>query len=246
MLISCCSSERLTFWVCASYPGSREVNIQGHEYLHRVAITVAFYLTVSLPCILWYGNLYLEQWSLLDDLHFHTWTVMNCYRLWSLIIGVFIHMIRFIAMRDWGSCLNSMIIDMKGRTLNMISFFIAMIEKRKCNELLIIAMKSQISSMKTDTFISSWKLLWTLPNDLHNIFYRSVRYSIYYNRKKTILPSLKYFTTLVRDELKIKYGANRHLKYAASPTEARALLWMRREMGWSQTIPERMPTVTNN
>lgn len=64
--------------------------------------------------------------------------------------------------------------------------------------------------------------------------------------KKTILPSLKYFTTLVRDELKIKYGANRHLKYAASPTEARALLWMRREMGWSQTIPERMPTVTNN
>ena len=113
-------------------------------------------------CILWYGNLYLEQWSLLDDLHFHTWTVMNCYRLWSLIIGVFIHMIRFIAMRDWGSCLNSMIIDMKGRTLNMISFFIAMIEKRKCNELLIIAMKSQISSMKTDTFISSSKLLWPL------------------------------------------------------------------------------------
>ena len=60
-------------------------------------------------------------------------------------------MIRFIAMRDWGSCLNSMIIDMKGRTLSMIYFFIAMIEKRKCNELLIIAMKSQISSMKTDT-----------------------------------------------------------------------------------------------
>ena len=52
----------------------------------------------------------------------------------------------------------------EGRTLNMISFFIAMIEKRKCNELLIIAMKSQISSMKTDTFISSWKLLWPLHN----------------------------------------------------------------------------------
>ena len=49
---------------------------------------------------------------------------------------------RFIAMRDWGSCLNSMIIDMKGRTLSMISFFIAMIEKRKYNELLTIAMKS--------------------------------------------------------------------------------------------------------
>ena len=25
LLISCCSSERLTFWVCASYPGSRDL-----------------------------------------------------------------------------------------------------------------------------------------------------------------------------------------------------------------------------
>ena len=81
------------------------------------------------------------------------------------------------------------------------------------------------------------------PNDLHNIFYRTwcVRYSIYNNRKKTILPSLKYFITLVRDELKIKYIGNRFQRYAESPSEAGAILWMRQEMGWSQTIPERMP-----
>ena len=27
LLISCCSSERLTFWVCASYPGSRDFSL---------------------------------------------------------------------------------------------------------------------------------------------------------------------------------------------------------------------------
>ena len=81
------------------------------------------------------------------------------------------------------------------------------------------------------------------PNDLHNIFYRCARYSIYNNRKKSIIPSLKYFTTLVRDELKIKYMGNCFQRYAASPTEAGAIYWMRQEMGWSQTIPERMPFV---
>ena len=65
------------------------------------------------------------------------------------------------------------------------------------------------------------------PNDLHNIFYRCARYSIYNNRKKSIIPSLKYFTTLVRDELKIKYMGNRFQRYAASPTEAGAIHWMR-------------------
>ena len=59
--------------------------------------------------------------------------------------------------------------------------------------------------------------------------------------KKTILPSLKYFITLVRDELKIKYIGNRFQRYAESLPEAGAILWMRQEMGWSQTIPERMP-----
>ena len=80
------------------------------------------------------------------------------------------------------------------------------------------------------------------PNDLLNIFYRSVRYSIYFQRKKSLIPSLKYFVNLVRDELKIKYGGTRFQRYAGCPTEAAAILWMKREMGWTQTIPERMPT----
>ena len=80
------------------------------------------------------------------------------------------------------------------------------------------------------------------PNDLINIFYRCVRYSIYFQRKKSLIPSLKYFTNLVKDELKIKYGGTRFQRYAGCPTEAAAILWMKREMGWQQTIPERMPT----
>ena len=45
-----------------------------------------------------------------------------------------------------------------------------------------------------------------------------------------------------RDELKIKYGGTRFQKYAGCPTEAAAIYWMKRQMGWTQTIPERMPT----
>ena len=80
------------------------------------------------------------------------------------------------------------------------------------------------------------------PNDLINIFYRSVRYSIFFQRKKSLLPSLKYFVNLVRDELKIKYAGTRFQRYASCPTEAAAILWMKKELGWTQTIPERMPT----
>ena len=80
------------------------------------------------------------------------------------------------------------------------------------------------------------------PNDLLNIFYRSVRYSIFFQRKKSLIPSLRYFVNLVRDELKIKYGGTRFQKYAGCPTEAAAIYWMKRQMGWTQTIPERMPT----
>ena len=79
------------------------------------------------------------------------------------------------------------------------------------------------------------------PNDLHNIFYRCVRYCVYSNRKKSVLPSLKYFVTLVRDELKTKYLGLRFQKYASCPLEAAAVHWLRTEMGWTQTIPERIP-----
>ena len=80
------------------------------------------------------------------------------------------------------------------------------------------------------------------PNDLNNIFYRCVRYSIYSQRRKTVVPCLKTFVALVRDELKAKYAGNRFQKYASSPTEAAAILWMKKELGWTQTISERMPS----
>ena len=43
-------------------------------------------------------------------------------------------------------------------------------------------------------------------------FYRSVRYCIFKNRKKTFTPSLKYFITLVKDEMRFKYNKNKILK----------------------------------
>ena len=46
----------------------------------------------------------------------------------------------------------------------------------------------------------------------------------------------------VRDELKLKYAGTRFQKYASCPIEASAQFWMRKEMGWTQSIPERMPT----
>ena len=59
--------------------------------------------------------------------------------------------------------------------------------------------------------------------------------------KKSVLQSLKYFVTLVRDELKTKYLGLRFQKYASCPLEAAAVHWLRTEMGWTQTIPERIP-----
>ena len=78
------------------------------------------------------------------------------------------------------------------------------------------------------------------PSDLSNIFYRCARYCIYSNKNKTSLPSLQFFEKLVRDELKVKYRGKKFTKYAASPEEAAAIQWMRVEMGWAQTLPEKL------
>ena len=82
--------------------------------------------------------------------------------------------------------------------------------------------------------------------DLSNIFYRCVRYCIYNGRNKTITPSLRFFITLVRDELKEKYKGTKFKRYAASPDEAAAITWMKAEMGWTQTLPEKLYPQTNN
>ena len=71
------------------------------------------------------------------------------------------------------------------------------------------------------------------PQDLFNIFYRSVRYCIFKNRKKTFTPSLKYFIALVKDELRLKYNKNKILKYKIG--EAKAVAWLSAQMGWTGT-----------
>ena len=73
------------------------------------------------------------------------------------------------------------------------------------------------------------------PQDLFNIFYRSARYCIFTNRRKKTLPSLNYFVSLVRDELRLKYKGNRILRYADKPEEAKAIVWLRVQMGWHLT-----------
>ena len=78
------------------------------------------------------------------------------------------------------------------------------------------------------------------PSDLSNILYRCARYCIFNNRSKTSLPSLQFFEKLVRDELKVKYKGKKFTKYAASLEEAAAIQWMRVQMGWAQTLPEKL------
>ena len=70
------------------------------------------------------------------------------------------------------------------------------------------------------------------PDDLLNIFYRCVRYSIYMGRKRACTPELLYFISLVKDELKLKYSGNKILKHADKPSEQKAIAWMRMQMGW--------------
>ena len=78
-------------------------------------------------------------------------------------------------------------------------------------------------------------------SDLCNIFYRNARYCIYSNRKKAIVPSLMYFVTLVRDELKRKYAGKRLEKYSKDPTESAAIYWLQTQMGWRSFSPTLQP-----
>ena len=70
------------------------------------------------------------------------------------------------------------------------------------------------------------------PDDLLNIFYRCVRYTIFMGRKRAATPELRYFVSLVKDELKLKYSGNKILKHADNQSEKKAIAWMREQMGW--------------
>ena len=89
------------------------------------------------------------------------------------------------------------------------------------------------------------------PDDLLNIFYRSARYCIYIGRKRTFVPSMKFFVALVRDELKLKYAGNRILKYSDIESERVAICWLNVQMGWtlrasSYKQAARIPTHVNS
>ena len=68
------------------------------------------------------------------------------------------------------------------------------------------------------------------PDDLHNIFYRCARYTIFTCRKRAAEPSISYF---VKDELKLKYSGKKIIKHADKPSDKKAVAWMREQMGWA-------------
>ena len=71
------------------------------------------------------------------------------------------------------------------------------------------------------------------PDDLHNIFYRCARYTIFTGRKRAPEPSIRYFVSLVKDELKLKYSGKKIIKHADKPSDKKAVAWMREQMGWA-------------
>ena len=81
------------------------------------------------------------------------------------------------------------------------------------------------------------------PSDLSNIFYRSVRYCIYRNRKYATRPSIEALEELLIDELERKYGNKRWEKYEDHPTEFFAIQWLRMKKGWDHIKPTWLPPI---
>ena len=68
------------------------------------------------------------------------------------------------------------------------------------------------------------------PDDLLNIYYRSVRYTIYRGREFRHLPNKEFFEGLMLNELKRKYSGNRLLKYQEYATEKVAIQWYKQKL----------------
>ena len=60
---------------------------------------------------------------------------------------------------------------------------------------------------------------------------------------KLHIPSLKYFTTLIRDELKLKFRGTRILNKVKSDSDKTSLNWLRVEMGWTTGIHSGHPQI---
>ena len=81
------------------------------------------------------------------------------------------------------------------------------------------------------------------PNDLLNIFYRSVRYCIYRNRKYATGPSIEALEELLVDEFDRKYGRQKWKKYEEHPAEFLAIAWLRMKKGWNHINPRWLPPI---
>jgi len=79
------------------------------------------------------------------------------------------------------------------------------------------------------------------PDDLLNIFYRSVRYCLYKNRRHTTGPSLEALAELILDELDRKYKGERWKKYVDQPSEFIAISWLRAKKGWDHVRKTCLP-----
>ena len=68
------------------------------------------------------------------------------------------------------------------------------------------------------------------PDDLLNIYYRSVRYTIYRGREFRHFPNKDFFEGLMLNELKRKYSGKRLLKYQEYTTEKVAIQWYKKKL----------------
>ena len=81
------------------------------------------------------------------------------------------------------------------------------------------------------------------PDDLFNIFYRTVRYAIYRNRKFALGPTIEAFEELLVDELDRKYKNDRWRKYEDEPSEFKAITWLRTKKGLNHINPKWLPPI---
>ena len=68
------------------------------------------------------------------------------------------------------------------------------------------------------------------PDDLYNIFYRNVRYTIFNSRATRHLPSPDMLEELLIDDLRRKYSGDRVGKYINNKDEQLAIAWFRKKL----------------
>ena len=68
------------------------------------------------------------------------------------------------------------------------------------------------------------------PDDLLNIFYRNVRYTIFKGRETRHQPCFKLLEELLLEELKRKYTGEKSKKYEGNPEEHLAINWYRQKL----------------